>query len=895
MPYCSQCAAPLQDGSRFCAACGKPQHGAPSTAAATSTHVGAIPLHSSSFPDPSGGGRFIPGTVLQGRYRIIGLLGRGGMGEVYRADDLKLGQAVALKWLPLDVETDSARLARFLGEVRHSLKVTHPNVCRVFDVGEVDGQHFLSMEYVDGENLASLLRRIGRLPEDKAVQVARQLCAGLAAAHNEGVLHRDMKPANVMIDGRGRAKITDFGLAGTTEGIAGAEARAGTPGYMAPEQIAGRELTRRTDIYALGLVLYELFTGKRAYEANSLAEMARMQETSPTTLSSHVQNLDPTVESIILRCLAPEPENRPASAEAVAMALPGGDPLAAAIAAGETPSPDMVAATGGRGGLSTRVAWILLALSLSLVGLGVVLQSKRFLIDYLEPEKSAPVLADDARDLLRELGLYDPELNRSSGFLPTPQATEWMRDRAKKQERRDWFTDAGSELPWLRFWYRQRTERLTSPAGYGYSSHDDPPFLEPGEVRVILDQRARLLALDVVPNPEHLGSAEPASFDWTPLLAATGFKAGCLSPAESKRIPTFYADTRVAWEGECEGWPHGKLRIEAASLAGKPVSFRVDEYWTRPFEETDGGEDDAKSDPSGVIAGFVYLALLIGAVLLARRNLRIGRCDLRGANLILAVYILVHTISIMPLLPLTLADFTQQFHQMIGAAGFQGAVLWVSYLALEPIVRRRWPTMLVSWSRLLQGGVVDPLVGRDVLIGVVGSSVALAVMAGVGWGQLAFNVGEQPGGINPAWMTLDSAVAPTLWFLHLPLHALEGAMTAMLVFVFLTIVLRKTPAAIAVFLLIPLGMSIAFAESWILTVIPIVLASVFLTLILRVGFLSAAIAVALGGLMESLVYSTDLGSWYGLGSLVTLVGFALVAFCGFWVALAGRPMFGTVE
>jgi serine/threonine-protein kinase len=124
--------------------------------------------------------------------------------------------------------------------VRLSLKVTHPHVCRAFDVAEVDGRHFLSMEYVDGENLASLLRRIGRLPEDKAVEIARQLCAGLQEAHDEGVLHRDLKPANVMLDGRGRAKITDFGLTGATGGIRGVEARAGTPQYMAPEQLAGQ-------------------------------------------------------------------------------------------------------------------------------------------------------------------------------------------------------------------------------------------------------------------------------------------------------------------------------------------------------------------------------------------------------------------------------------------------------------------------------------------------------------------------------------------------------------------------------------------------------------------------------------------------------------------------------
>jgi serine/threonine-protein kinase len=150
--------------------------------------------------------------MLGDRYRVVGLLGRGGMGEVYRADDLKLGQTVALKFLPQAVERDPHRLSRFLNEVRVALRGSYANVCRVYDIGELEGQHYISMEYVDGEDLASLLRRIGRLPQDKAVQAARQICAGLAAAHDQGILHRDLKPANVMIDGRGQIKITDFGL-----------------------------------------------------------------------------------------------------------------------------------------------------------------------------------------------------------------------------------------------------------------------------------------------------------------------------------------------------------------------------------------------------------------------------------------------------------------------------------------------------------------------------------------------------------------------------------------------------------------------------------------------------------------------------------------------------------
>ena len=152
-------------------------------------------------------GAFTPGTVLGDRYRVIGLLGRGGMGEVYRADDLKLGTAVALKFLPRAIAADPSRYQRFLAEIRLSRDVSHPNVCRVYDIVEIDGMHCLAMEYIDGEDLASLLKRIGRLPPDKALDIARQIAAGLAAAHNRGVLHRDLKPANIMLDGRGRVRI----------------------------------------------------------------------------------------------------------------------------------------------------------------------------------------------------------------------------------------------------------------------------------------------------------------------------------------------------------------------------------------------------------------------------------------------------------------------------------------------------------------------------------------------------------------------------------------------------------------------------------------------------------------------------------------------------------------
>ena len=195
--------------------------------------------------------RFPPGTILGERFRIVGPLGKGGMGEVYRADDLKLAQSVALKFLPENLTQDPERLELLYNEVRLARSVSHPNVCRVYDIGEIEGQHFLSMEFIDGEDLSSLLRRIGRLPGDKGVDIARQICSGLYAAHERGVIHLDLKPSNIMIDGRGKVRITDFGLARLTMTSGNQSGMVGTPAYMAPEQLAGGGVGEHSDIFAL--------------------------------------------------------------------------------------------------------------------------------------------------------------------------------------------------------------------------------------------------------------------------------------------------------------------------------------------------------------------------------------------------------------------------------------------------------------------------------------------------------------------------------------------------------------------------------------------------------------------------------------------------------------------
>jgi eukaryotic-like serine/threonine-protein kinase len=252
---------------------------------------------------------FVPGEVFAGRYRMIARIGRGGMGDVWRAQDLILETAVALKIISSTVPE-----GRILNEVRLARQITHPAVCRVFDVGQTEGGIFYSMELVEGEDLAALLRRVGRLPSEKVVDIGRQLCAGLAAAHAQGVLHRDLKPANVLIDNHGLIRITDFGIA-ILRTDADVHRLTGTPAYMAPEQrLPGAVLSERTDVYSLGLVLYELLVGPTAFNRSGTSLPPR-----PSTL---VPNVHPQLERVVMQALSPDPHERPASALEIAASLP---------------------------------------------------------------------------------------------------------------------------------------------------------------------------------------------------------------------------------------------------------------------------------------------------------------------------------------------------------------------------------------------------------------------------------------------------------------------------------------------------------------------------------------------------------------------------------------------
>ncbi len=251
-------------------------------------------------------------AALGVRYEILGEAGHGSMGNVYKARDRETGETVALKLLKPEIASDQAMMDRFKNELLFARKITHKNVCRVYEFNRVAGIAYTSMEFVEGESLRSVLNRFGGLPHRKATDLALQICSGLKEAHAQGIVHRDLKPENVMIDGQGNVKIMDFGIARSMEaGTRLTGSMVGTPAYMAPEQVAGKPVDYRTDIYSLGLILYEMFTGVPAFSAdNSIAVALKQMREDPAPPHEIEPNLPVATERVILKCLEKDPAKR---------------------------------------------------------------------------------------------------------------------------------------------------------------------------------------------------------------------------------------------------------------------------------------------------------------------------------------------------------------------------------------------------------------------------------------------------------------------------------------------------------------------------------------------------------------------------------------------------------
>jgi len=309
-------------------------------------------------------------TIAGGRYRLERPLGHGGMASVHLARDTELDRPVALKLLAENLGGDENLRKRFVREARLAARLSHPNVVSVFDAGEDDGRPYIVMEYVDGENLAELLARRGRLRPDEARRLALQAAQGLAHAHAAGLVHRDIKPQNLILRSDGTLKIADFGIARAAETTALTQAGTvlGTAAYLSPEQALGEESTPATDVYSLGAVLYELLTGRPPFEVETLDDLAQRPDMELEPVGELAAEVPRDLEDVVMRCLARNPAYRPRD----------GSALAAELAADEPPPTRPLPVVRERG-LDRRLAWLAVAslLVLAAVALAVALSTTR--------------------------------------------------------------------------------------------------------------------------------------------------------------------------------------------------------------------------------------------------------------------------------------------------------------------------------------------------------------------------------------------------------------------------------------------------------------------------------------------------------------------------------------
>jgi hypothetical protein len=729
--------------------------------------------------------RFTPGTVVADRYRIIALLGRGGMGEVYRAEDLRLNHAVALKYLPESLAARQGALDRLYAEVRLGRQISHPNVCRLYDIVEVGGHQFIAMEYVDGEDLASLLRRVGRLPASKVVQIARDLFAGLAAVHEHGVVHRDIKPANVMLDSRGRARLTDFGLAAISADTGSRHEIAGTPAYMSPEQISGERVTPRSDLYSLALVLYELFTGRRLFEGSTLSDIATKHNQPKPRLTPVVPDLDPAIERIVMRCLEEDPDDRPASAREVLSAFPDSDPLAALVRAGETPSPALVAAAGEEGTISERTGAMLAMAAIAVLLTASFVFGQAWSWGRIET-KSLDALADRAEDVVRFAGYEPRELYTRSLWRPR-----------------------SSQLLYVE---RISTRPIVAVASRRRASVDDPPAAA-GMGRVVLDAQGRLLLFDALQgvDPKSAPSIQR-------LIDATG------------REPR---DVRVVTEG------NRLIAIE-----------------TMPSIRRELGRGTAPARfGRRALAATQFLATVI-IVIAAVRNLRRGRVDRAGVARV-AMFAGVTGLIAFAFQAQHVTDVLVEWQivqDVLGNALYFTAQAAFAYIAVEPFLRRKMPHALISWSRLLAGRWQDPLVGRDVLIGVIAGLAAYAVEL------LPYAMPGAPP-VNNLARQIESPDMFVHGLFNAPLQALYFTLAVTAIFVGLRNIM-PAPAAAVIFGALLFVSRFPAVQTPLAFGCVLISVAVLAFVLIRFGVLALAAAELVIQMVVRLPFTLDFSAWY---------------------------------
>ncbi len=807
--------------------------------------------------------RFRPGQLFAGRYRILTLLGRGGMGEVYRVHDELLDEPVALKIL---LGAQPSAVQSLLQEVRLARSITHSSIVRVFDVSEADGEPFFTMELVEGEDLSTLLRRAGRLAPDRVVDLAHQLLSGLAAAHGKGIIHRDLKPGNILIDPEGRARITDFGIAVTGSTAASAPV-VGTPGYMAPEQWAGAVADEKSDLYSLALLLHESLTGQAVFQADGLADWVQQQRTSRPPELTSIPGIDREFAKVVGQTLERDPTLRPASALAMAAALPGCDPLAIALEVGVTPPLDVVAAARPQLGWSTRKSVLLvltLVLSLAaLLGLQEELQPSQAHEEVEDPA----ILEHRAQGLLSDLGYESKEGESNFGFV----------------------SDRESQSSRLHFWYVQHGDRWVAPIAR--SLLQEPQL---GRLIAVLDAQGRLVYFTADPsNPESslppLEGGEHNPLDL--LLKAAGLDRGMIEPSEEPLLLPLVSDRQNAWRAR-RSEEEESLDIHLAWSRDRPVYFAVTPTLKEAEQEESEGFETALA-----LAVLVIFAVLLAILPVAWRNLRQGLGDSRGARRLF--FVIAGLISLSALLGLGYRQNPFETGAMflrdqISRLVFHGFWVWFAYLGLEPLVRRWWPEALVAWNRWLAGSWRDPLVGRSLIVGTLAGTF-LVLNEGLST-LVQLNLSSSPfvpliaAKFNAALgvRTILSAIASII-----PL-AIYNGFVILLTLVLLQWMVRKRWLATLIFLILTIiligltgGGSLA---AWISGIGFSLVAMVLLT---RFGLATFCWAFGVMLLLGAFPLSQDGSAWFAGAGYVAMGTVLALGIVGAW--LVRDPGYGSAE
>ena len=847
--------------------------------------------------------RFKPGTLLLDRYRIVARLGQGGMGEVYRADDLILEQPVALKFLAQGAEALGPRLEQLRAEVRLARQISHPNICAVYDIGEAAQTPFISMEFIDGEDLQALLEDAGRVTSEEGLDLAKQMAAGIYAAHQKGIIHRDLKPANIMVDAHGQVRITDFGLAQLTAD-GGSGPLAGTPAYMAPEQLRGEELSEQSDLYAFGLILYELFAGQPAHEVSSLQQLLQVRSLdTEVALSEYNGQLDLAVEEVIEACLRHDPAIRIKSALTVFQMLPGNSPLEAALAMGHTPSPEQVAASVEQPLLSTRViVTLLLAAVVSLV-LNLALSEQSSLLSGAHFRESPAAMRGGARAWLDELEI--PRLPHSSAGLRGNQgASDYdpIDDRLRsawKKGRREYQRLEQPAAGW--FWYRESQTTLRpreylhvfSPHGVfknHLASWDDPAITSADSLLLVRTPAGKLDTFRI-----NLGDgllpvwkrSEKPQREWVDdLLREAGLrptdfvdKATDRESVAARQQPWICPvahDACLEWTGTYPNNPHLKLAVRMGFLRGRPVYFRVVPPWRE--ERTALGD----------LPAILFVIVLVGCLVLVPRNIRLRNADVAGAIKIGIVAFGVSEICWLLEAPHHASlDELMIVVQGVVRSLFQALGLILAYLALEPLLRRLWPTLLVSWTRFMQGRWRDPLIGRDLLIAFTGSGINKLLYG------LQFAMADRLApGVMPSADQLPFFAAPRLMFAmygEFLLTATWVCLFYLMVFILLVkVICRRTLIAYLACIGVVFLLQVTSGEDqWFLQATTFISVVMPITILMRWGIL-AAVAYFFANLTLGAICSHNVALWYGPTTVISVLFFVLAVGYGARYALAGR-------